>query len=111
MPPMSKAVYSKRCSNHPSREAVARCPICQKFYCRECITEHDGKMLCKYCLESKIESQKNDKKSSLFLKQVIIVILFISSFALSWFLFAMLGKIIMLFPQKYHFSQYENSYE
>ena len=38
------------CLNHPSREAVARCPQCQHFFCRECVTEHDDRLLCASCL-------------------------------------------------------------
>jgi hypothetical protein len=39
-----------RCQQHPHREAVARCPNCSQSFCRECITEHDGRMLCLPCL-------------------------------------------------------------
>ena len=27
-----------------------RCPSCQSFFCRECATEHDGRLLCAQCL-------------------------------------------------------------
>jgi hypothetical protein len=40
----------RRCQNHPQREASARCPECGKFFCRECITEHDDRVLCASCL-------------------------------------------------------------
>ncbi len=40
----------KRCFNHAGREAAARCPGCRRFYCRECVTEHDGRVLCAECL-------------------------------------------------------------
>ncbi|MCX6604407.1 MAG: rhomboid family protein [Acidobacteria bacterium] len=39
-----------RCQQHPAREAIARCPNCRQSFCRECITEHDGRMLCLPCL-------------------------------------------------------------
>lgn len=39
-----------RCQQHPVREAIARCPNCRQSFCRECITEHDGRMLCLPCL-------------------------------------------------------------
>ncbi len=29
---------------------MARCPQCGHFYCRECVTEHDNRMLCNTCL-------------------------------------------------------------
>jgi hypothetical protein len=40
----------RRCINHPQREASARCPECGRFFCRECITEHDDRVLCASCL-------------------------------------------------------------
>ena len=40
----------QRCFNHALREAAARCPSCQQFYCRECITEHDDRLICAACL-------------------------------------------------------------
>lgn len=42
-------LIEQRCLNHPSREAVVRCPGCRRFYCRECVTEHDGRMICAVC--------------------------------------------------------------
>jgi len=39
-----------RCQQHPVREAIARCPNCRQSFCRECITEHEGRMLCLPCL-------------------------------------------------------------
>lgn len=44
------AITQKKCFNHHAREAVARCPSCTRFYCRECITEHDSRMICATCL-------------------------------------------------------------
>ena len=41
----------QRCYHHHGREAVVRCPECGRFYCRECVTEHDDRMLCSRCLE------------------------------------------------------------
>lgn len=43
-------LHAQRCLQHPSREAVARCPSCARFYCRECVVEHDGRLLCTSCL-------------------------------------------------------------
>jgi len=50
---MTQALAQKRCLNHALREAVCRCPACTRFFCRECVTEHDGKLLCRGCLASR----------------------------------------------------------
>lgn len=39
-----------RCWNHGERMAVARCSSCGRHYCRECVAEHDGRMICGACL-------------------------------------------------------------
>ncbi len=40
----------QRCFNHADREAVAHCLDCGHFYCRECITEHQERVICAACL-------------------------------------------------------------
>lgn len=38
------------CANHSERMAAARCLECGRFFCRECLTEHRGRVLCTACL-------------------------------------------------------------
>jgi hypothetical protein len=40
----------QRCWNHEAREAACRCPACGRSYCRECVSEHEGRLLCAACL-------------------------------------------------------------
>ena len=40
----------QRCWNHELREAVCRCLGCGRSYCRECVTEHTGRLLCAGCI-------------------------------------------------------------
>jgi hypothetical protein len=49
---MTATLTRQRCWTHPQREAVSRCPACKRFYCRECVTEHQGRLLCVQCLSS-----------------------------------------------------------
>jgi hypothetical protein len=44
------AIVHQRCWHHSSRQAVVRCPACHRFYCRECVTEHLGRMMCAGCV-------------------------------------------------------------
>jgi len=39
-----------RCLFHPLREAAARCPHCGGTFCRECVTDEDGRLACPPCL-------------------------------------------------------------
>jgi hypothetical protein len=43
-------LQTRRCARHADREAAARCPSCGGFFCRECIVEHEGRLLCTSCL-------------------------------------------------------------
>jgi hypothetical protein len=52
----------RRCFNHAGREASARCPVCGKDFCRECITEHKGKMLCVNCLKENTRKKIDRRK-------------------------------------------------
>ncbi len=47
---MTAPAIHQRCWNHDSREAVCRCPECGRSYCRECVTEHESRLLCAACL-------------------------------------------------------------
>ncbi len=68
----STDIADRKCYNHASREAVARCPQCSNFFCRECITEHDDVIMCASCLE---KAGKTTKQRSPFLKHLIKVLL------------------------------------
>jgi hypothetical protein len=44
------AISAQCCFSHPTREAAARCPECARSFCRECVTEHNGRVICAACL-------------------------------------------------------------
>ena len=47
---MNQLALQQRCWNHEAREAVCRCPPCGRSFCRECVTEHESRLLCAACL-------------------------------------------------------------
>lgn len=47
---MTPMELNQRCWNHEAREAACRCPACGRTYCRECVSEHEGRLLCAACL-------------------------------------------------------------
>jgi hypothetical protein len=47
---MAGIELQQRCWNHEAREAASRCPACGRSYCRECVSEHEGRLLCAACL-------------------------------------------------------------
>lgn len=48
--PVATGLRHARCLFHPLREAAARCPHCGGTFCRECVTDEEGKLACPPCL-------------------------------------------------------------
>jgi hypothetical protein len=58
---MTGAPLAQRCWNHEAREAVCRCPACGRSFCRECVTEHDARLLCASCLNALTRGQSKQR--------------------------------------------------
>jgi|SRR5580698_8482302 hypothetical protein len=48
--PSATGLRYARCLFHAQREAAARCPHCGGTFCRECVTDEEGKLACPPCL-------------------------------------------------------------
>src|SRR5579863_2381831 len=48
--PAPAGLRHARCLFHPLREAAALCPRCGGTFCRECVTDEEGKLACPPCL-------------------------------------------------------------
>ncbi len=92
------SIVEKRCFNHGQREAVARCPGCGHYFCRECVIEHDGKVMCARCLSSGAGSGKRSCLPALVGR---VVPPFFGVFIL-WLVFYYLGKALLLVPSSFH---------
>lgn len=93
------SLTQQRCFNHALREAVARCPECQQFFCRECITEHDDRVLCAACLAKtvRIPLGKRFAFTKLFrLAHFALVVL------IAWFFFFLIGSGLLKLPTAFH---------
>lgn len=77
-------VSERRCINHAGRAAAGRCPGCRFFYCRECITEHDGRMLCAACVQKQSLEGTNEGAGNPFWTAGLLV----TAFVATWFLLA-----------------------
>lgn len=89
-----------RCFQHISREAVARCPECERFYCRECVTEHDGRMICRPCLDNLLETD-SDQGSGL-LKAARSWLLAGVGYAIAVYVFYQIGQMLLSIPSQFH---------
>ena len=83
------------CLNHPNVPAVARCAVCRKPICAECVVKHDGVVYCSAkCRDDAIrtgamvegvEESKARSNSNILLKRIIILIILLALAAGGWF--------------------------
>jgi hypothetical protein len=89
---------AQRCFHHETREAVARCPGCSRFFCRECVVEHDDRLFCSDCLkhESAGKGGRNSRTAR-FLTPVGVL----GGVLLAWMVFYWLGQLLLLIPDEF----------
>ncbi|MGA2596933.1 MAG: rhomboid family protein [Bryobacteraceae bacterium] len=89
----------QRCFIHEFREAVARCPVCRNSFCRECVTEHQGRVVCTACLKQ-LHSTKGASQRKLL--RLVSGVLPIAGLLLAWLVFYSAGRILTLIPADVH---------
>jgi len=106
--PNHRDISQERCQNHFRREAAARCPECSRFFCRECVTSHEGRAICASCLDKlgpgRSEAQDETKRRGLrilgsYLVRCVHVVIVV--FVL-WSFFYVLGRSLLVLPTTLH---------
>ena len=96
-------VKNSQCLLHPEREAVAICLSCNNYFCRECVTEHKGRVLCKPCLSREKGKSVKRKKMPLLIRAALAIL---AGLLLCYFLFYSLGYTLSVIPDKFHQGDY-----
>jgi hypothetical protein len=89
----------QRCFHHASREAVARCPECQRFFCRECVIEHDDRLLCSACLA---QQARPSFAKRYHLGGLVKALRLVLAFLALWWCFYLLGQMLLHIPGAFH---------
>jgi hypothetical protein len=89
----------QRCLIHVDRQAIARCPECANYFCRECITEHEGKFLCSNCLGRTTSSSVSTPPTAGWL---MVALGAIGGLAVAWTFFYLIGRLLILIPSNLH---------
>jgi hypothetical protein len=89
----------QKCRRHASREAVARCPECKGFFCRECVTEHEDRLICSDCL---VRLTAKGKGKSPSFRWALRGGLGLASFFALWLSFYYLGQFLLSLPSEFH---------
>ena len=89
----------RRCENHADREAAARCPKCRRFFCRECVTEHAGKVICADCLATVVAGSDSGRRS---LAGLVPYLAAVAGVLIAWMAYYYMGKIFLGMPHEFH---------
>lgn len=96
---MSNKLSQQRCFNHELREAAAKCPGCGRYFCRECITEHEDRVLCARCLRKTVRAAKGRLA---WFEAPFKVLQIICGSILLWIFFYYLGLVLLNLPSTFH---------
>ncbi|MDF9833517.1 hypothetical protein M2103_001744 [Ereboglobus sp. PH5-5] len=97
-----------RCTRHSEREAAACCAECGLPFCRECVSEYEGRLLCAACLEKIVANAKADADGSnrglfaLTADSVKRAASLAAGVAWLWLCFYLAGLLIEKLPQSVH---------
>jgi hypothetical protein len=94
-----QTLAQQRCFNHSLREAAARCPQCRQFFCRECITEHDDRVICASCLKQLETTSKTRRRNLAPVARWMFCLL---SVLMLWFIFFLIGDSLASIPTSFH---------
>jgi len=96
---MRTGLQLQRCHNHAGREAVARCPSCGFYFCRECITEHDERILCASCLKKQTAREERPRRNFAPLARTGAAL---AGLFTAWLFFYHVGRGLLAIPTKFH---------
>jgi len=102
---MTGAAIHQRCWNHEAREAVCRCPECGRSFCRECVTEHEARLLCAACLKRQAQTVRASPGS---LQRVLPAVMLVAGIAFAWVMFFGAGQALNLLTVRLEQSAWQN---
>jgi hypothetical protein len=101
-PPPPARLVAQRCSRHAGREAVARCPECARDYCRECVTEHAGRVICATCLARVARAGVAPETRRSWRRALVIALRVSGAFLLLWAYFYFWARVLVRIPTEVH---------
>lgn len=87
------------CLNHAGREAVAKCPGCGQFFCRECVTEHEDRVLCTGCLRKLTRVDAPKRRWGVMLARSFQTVM---GLVVAWVMFYAAARVLLSIPTDFH---------
>ena len=91
-------LLDQRCVNHALREAAVQCPSCKRFFCRECVTEHDGRMICVTCVVALTRGEEKTARAA----RARWAVTALAGILIAWLVFYYLGLTLARIPSEFH---------
>src|SRR4029434_10077323 len=95
------SIALQRCWNHGTREAIARCPECGRSYCRECVVEHEDRIICNSCLAKLTQAAAKPARTWSFRPVLRSGAAFVG-ILVAWIIFFSLGRLMLAIPDDWH---------
>ncbi len=97
---MSSSLMRQRCVNHAAREAAARCLDCRGYLCRECVTEHDDRIVCAICLKTLVAPR--ERRIRVSLAPIAFAAQALCGLFLAWLAFYFVARSLLSIPAAVH---------
>ncbi|MGA1996613.1 MAG: rhomboid family protein [Bryobacteraceae bacterium] len=97
--------FQQRCWNHESREAVCRCPQCGRSYCRECVSEHESRLLCAECLKSPMQAAAPRRRSW---RRLAPAAMALAGIVTAWAVYFAGAEVVMTFVDRSERSEWQS---
>jgi hypothetical protein len=91
-------LIDQRCANHALREAAVQCPSCKRYFCRECVTEHQGRMMCVSCVTVLSRGGSKTARTAATIWSITAII----GILIAWLMFYYLGQTLAKIPAEFH---------
>ena len=76
-----------------------RCPGCREFFCRECVVEHAGRLLCAGCLARAGAANERRHQRFAALRRAAAAA---GGVLALWLIFYWVGALLVTIPPDYH---------
>jgi hypothetical protein len=86
-----------RCLNHEAREAVSRCPSCGNYFCRECVTIFENRVICAACVRLVSGNEREAPSHDLGVSGAALIVAGLLS---TWFVFYAAAWVILQFRER-----------